>query len=117
PRWHVVGRAIRSPSEEASWAYALSPAFDPREIVVLEGTDPSQAPSETRPGASWANATPADPPEGKEKTPIEVLSDLPASKRLRLRREQPGWLVLTQPWYPGWRARVNGVETPIRPAN
>ena len=32
---------------------------------------------------------------------------------LRAEAEGPGWLVTTQPWYPGWSARVDGQITPV----
>jgi hypothetical protein len=31
--------------------------------------------------------------------------------------DRPGWLVLAEAWYPGWRARVNGKDAPCVPAN
>jgi hypothetical protein len=29
----------------------------------------------------------------------------------------PGWLVLADPWYKGWKAELDGREVPILPAN
>lgn len=34
-----------------------------------------------------------------------------------VRAPAAGWLVVNEAWAPGWRATVNGVETPVRRAN
>lgn len=36
---------------------------------------------------------------------------------LDVRSDQPGYVVLTDAWYPGWKARVNDVSTEIFRAN
>jgi hypothetical protein len=89
-RWHAVGKAIAAGSEEEAFARTLHPALDVATVVVLEGADTADV---------RASADVSD-----EDSPIEVLSDLPAATRLRVTRRQPGWVVLTQPWYPGWVA-------------
>jgi uncharacterized membrane protein YfhO len=49
--------------------------------------------------------------------PVEILREINGHLVLQTTRSEPGWLVLAQPWYPGWKARVNGVEVPIVRAN
>ncbi|HTF87746.1 MAG TPA: YfhO family protein [Planctomycetota bacterium] len=100
--WYVVSKSLSVRSEEDAWQRTLHPAIDPALTVVLERDEPDPA--------NVAQA--AD-----EETKIEVEQDFPSSKRLRFTRKGAGWLVLTQPWYPGWRARVNGVDQPIVRAN
>jgi uncharacterized membrane protein YfhO len=41
----------------------------------------------------------------------------PGSLVFRVRSEQTGWLLLSDTWYPGWRAFVDGVEAPTYRAN
>jgi hypothetical protein len=36
---------------------------------------------------------------------------------IRVEDGPPGWLVLTDVWYPGWTCTVNGIETPIHRAD
>jgi hypothetical protein len=49
--------------------------------------------------------------------PPQVLERTPTRSRLRVSRLAPSWLVWNQAYFPGWKARLNGKETPIRRAN
>ncbi|MFN8459859.1 MAG: YfhO family protein, partial [Anaerolineae bacterium] len=31
--------------------------------------------------------------------------------------DQPGWLVVSELWYPGWQAQVNGAPQPVERVN
>jgi hypothetical protein len=57
--------------------------------------------------------------DGKRQTgtPIQVLVDEPGETRLQVKNDVPGYLVLDRTNFPGWRATVNGVETPVLRAN
>ena len=76
------------------------PAFDPARTVVIEDLIFNQGTNE-----AVANE------------PVEVTMRDDRSVHLRTSRARPGWLVTSQPWYPGWHATVNGVEKPIGRAN
>ncbi len=54
---------------------------------------------------------------GRVRHSIEDFRRTPASLSLVVYSDEPGLLVLTESMYPGWRARVNGVEVPIFAAN
>jgi hypothetical protein len=56
------------------------------------------------------------PAEPGGSTP-ELLEQSPTRYRMRIRRENPGWLVISQARYPGWKARIGGVEVPLLRAN
>jgi hypothetical protein len=47
--------------------------------------------------------------------PTPVQPDVVAAERwhARVSLSQPGYLLQREAWYPGWRARVDGVETPM----
>jgi hypothetical protein len=48
---------------------------------------------------------------------VEILAYRPKQVRLQVETNTTGWLVLTDLYYPGWRAEINGRETPIQPTN
>jgi len=78
--------------------------FDPRREVVIV----------RQPGASAPTGTPAGE---RLIAPVEVVNYAPQEVRLRVDAPQSCWLVLSDTYYPGWRATVNGVETAIHRAN
>ena|GEM_PF-3784772 len=49
--------------------------------------------------------------------PATIVSYQPHHVVIRLLADRPGWLVLTDSYYPGWHAAVNGRRTPISIAN
>src|SRR5262249_13838114 len=71
--------------------------FDPRRQVVIPG----------------AASTP--PSAGKFELEHENADSLGATYRARC--DAPAYLVLAQPHYPGWKARVNGMEVELLRAN
>jgi hypothetical protein len=103
PRYHTVSRAYVAPDEDAAWNAVLRKGFSAAQWVVLEHVDAS------------LQRLPDEAPDANE--PVEVQSEDHESIRLKTTRKEAGWLVYAQPWYPGWKARVNGVETPIVRAN
>jgi uncharacterized membrane protein YfhO len=46
-----------------------------------------------------------------------LISDRANYVRFNLSAEGDGFLVLSDVWYPGWKARVDGMDTPILRAN
>ncbi len=62
----------------------------------------------------WAGSLPVQPPVT---TRSEITSF--AAERIVVRTESPhpGLLVVAEPWYPGWEARVDGRPAPCGPAN
>jgi uncharacterized membrane protein YfhO len=45
--------------------------------------------------------------------PVTPEVDQPERFVARVAMPQPGYLLQREAWYPGWRARVDGVETPL----
>jgi hypothetical protein len=70
--------------------------LDPRAEVVLAGcaTPPASGP------ASAASS-------------VQMRADEPARLRITTAADAPAWLVVTDTWFPGWRARLDGREAPL----
>ncbi len=98
PRALVVHRAIAAPDHESAYAALHAPDFDPATMAVVEGGD----------------ALDITPP-GQASIRFEAFS----ANQIRLRVDTPAdaYLVLSEVWYPGWRAEVDGVSVPVLRAN
>lgn len=94
PRARLVGTATVV-ADAAVVPYMLSSSFDPENEVVL----------------SEALATPlaGRAIEGS----VEWLERGPNRQRLRIEADGPALLALADNWFSGWRARVDGVDTPV----
>jgi hypothetical protein len=101
PRAHLVHEVAWATSEEESLRLVTSAAFDPAQTVVVESPDlPRVEP--TDPGASES---------------VRIVRDEPERVTLQARVASAAVLVLTDTFFPGWIARIDGVETAILPAN
>jgi hypothetical protein len=93
PRSLVVFGATRVANDSAALDRMAGADFDSNREVVLQ--------------------TSASP--GFSSEPLTVVPDQVGAERWRARVSltQPGYLLQREAWYPGWRARVDGVETPV----
>ena len=98
PRAFVVHRAHPVGNEEEALAQMQAPEFDPSREIVVEGGAGLEA-----------------PPDGPE--PARVLSYEPERVEIEVDLDRPGYLVLTDANYPGWRARVDGEKAEILTAD
>ena len=101
----VVFRARVVEDEKARLEILLDPDFDPRAEVLLS----------RRPSASLPQL-PAQVPGGDQAEP-SVLRPGPDRVIIQVKMNQPGYLVLTDSYYPGWRATVDGELTEILAAD
>jgi hypothetical protein len=99
-RVRVVGAARRAVNEDRAGLWMRDPSFDPtREVILMDGPGPPPVTGNELPGhARIARES------GSE---ILIDADAPAN----------GYLVLSDQYYPGWRADIDGVPTPIYRAN
>ncbi len=101
PRARVVGRALWFDDPEEALAQLDAPGFDPRRHVVLEGTSDAPATLDAREVQGRAR----------------IVVDTPERVEIEAKLDAPGFLVLGDSHYPGWRATVDGVEVEILRAN
>ncbi len=97
PRILFIGQTNVVPNHDAAWQAVRADNFDPASIVVLEG--------------------------GQSLNTNPVVSDLAILAydlnrvTISLTTDQPGYLVLSDTYYPGWQAAVDGKPATIERAN
>ena len=95
----VYGSHVAATADEAR-ARIADPSFDPRAEVVFEAPPPVLY-NDSVPHQSIVSI------ESYRLNEIRLTVETPAN----------GYLVLSEVWYPGWRAYVDGVETPVLQAD
>jgi hypothetical protein len=55
--------------------------------------------------------------EDKVASPVNIAYYSPDRIELKTEVTTPGWLVLSEIWYPGWQATVNGTPQPVEKVN
>ncbi len=101
PRAYFVPRARVLPSSEAVLAALEAPGFDPRREVLLEAEAGVELPVRGTGGQGVAR----------------LLVDEPEEVVVEVQAKRPGFLVLTDAFYPGWRAYADGSEIALHRAN
>jgi hypothetical protein len=101
PRAWLVHEAVElgDPTEEIQQLQAEG--FDPTQVVLLRATTDELAPLAPAPGMETATITDAGPNH----------------LTIQVEATAPGYLVLSEVWYPGWQATMGGVATEVRQAN
>ncbi|HEY9282462.1 MAG TPA: YfhO family protein, partial [Pyrinomonadaceae bacterium] len=134
PRAWLVARAEAVDGEEALKLIrgdAGARAFDPRRTVLLEGAagelpvlaradDESRRTVESRPGAGAVNEGAAN--ESSSDAMISngsarVVAYEPAALAIETESARPAVLVVSENFYPGWEATVDGERAPIMRAD
>jgi hypothetical protein len=98
PRAFVVHRAVVAADHEDAWERIQDAGFDPATTVVLEG------------GQSL-DLLPA------EQAQVQVVRYDSSAVELAVDSPAEGYVFLSDPYYPGWQARVDGEPMPILRAN
>jgi hypothetical protein len=101
PRAFLIHRAVVAADDGAALSLMQDETFDPAAQVVLAGDASPDSVRVQSAGESLARVTHYAP----ERVEIEVTA------------ESPGYLVLTDAWYPGWEATVDGEPAPVHRAD
>ncbi|MGE3909347.1 MAG: YfhO family protein [Chloroflexota bacterium] len=101
PRAYLV-QQTQVLDDEAAAARLAEPTFDPRQEAILA---PGEAAAPRVGGTSAAAGT------------VTFTANQPEQIRLAVDSPEDSMLVLSDSWFPGWRATVDGVDVPITRAN
>jgi hypothetical protein len=107
-RAQVVYRSDVAHSPEKALKMALT--ADPRSSVVLEEESASSSPAEA---AELRRAGPPASPATGDRTSAGIIEDTPDRVAVIAELDKPGWLVLRDNWFPGWKAEVDGAPARI----
>ncbi|HEY2382248.1 MAG TPA: YfhO family protein [Terriglobia bacterium] len=95
------------PDEQRELLRLKDPSFDPEKSVILQALPPSLAGAYTQNGV-----TVPDVPNA-----VSIVSGRTNGMDLAVENAQPGVLIVSQTFYPGWLAVVDGEETAVVPAD
>jgi hypothetical protein len=101
PRTFFVHEARVTPSDAQALQWLSDPAFDPSREVVLS----------SEPASPRGTQAPLQATEGLSDT--QVIRYNQEQVLIRSSQKYPGYLVLTDAYYPGWKATVDGTPVPI----
>jgi hypothetical protein len=91
--------------EQDAWQQVWEGNLDFKEKIILEGQGPD---------TNLSALTCQD--SGKD-TRISVLNETPNRLVVQLTSSSPGWFLLSDVWYPGWNAWVDGKRVPVLKAD
>jgi hypothetical protein len=98
PRAWFAPEARTLPDAEAVLAELARPGFDGRRVVLFEAQPGMPAAGPGDPGAAGS---------------VRIRALEPEHVELAVDASGPGWVVLADAHYPGWRAYANGREAPL----
>jgi len=98
PRAFVVHRTVVAADHEDAWAQIHQPGYDPATTVVLEGGNPLAL-------------------DGDFRDSVRVVRYGANSLEMEVETESEGYLFLSDPFYPGWQAEVDGEPAQLLRAN
>lgn len=108
--WKVVS------SDDEALQIMLSSKFDPRTYVVLRRSEGiSEFPDEI--SRLQHSRTTNSGVYDQQKAEINIINSESTSLQLSVSNNQDGYLVFSEPFYPGWKVYVDGKSVPVLRAN
>ena len=119
PRAYFVpgGNAHIFSEPEGAFLHILSRKFDPFADVAIEVVPGRQRQPPWQPRELAGHKSAMMVRGVTHQRSVTITASEPREVQIKARVPAPGYLVLTDTFYPGWRAYVDGVETPIYQAN
>jgi len=107
PRVFFVNQSKSVPDDETALAVMREAGFDPSTTVVLgDGVSPDQASHATTLASASTN-----------EARTELILYEPEHVVATVSAPSDGWLLLSDTWYPGWEATVDGEPAPLQRAD
>ena len=104
PRAWVASTVKRVDDESAALRYMRSDAYQPHSEVIFEDSDARKFGISTTESGDIVNSS---------VTRVNVTEQRPEKLEIEIGPHPPGYLVLSEIYYPGWRAGIDKLETPI----
>lgn len=98
--WVPCAQIVRD--EEQAWELLAGGQIDSERVVILENRTEN-------PSSICSNDT--------QMASISLIDDRPTRIHMQVSALHSGWLVLSDQWYPGWTAQIDGQETSVYRAN
>jgi len=102
PRAFVVHKAQEMFEKEMIWEKLKDPNFDIRNEIIIEKDLPDKLLTSSA---------------ASDQSKVEIMNYQDQLVEIVAEMENPGFLVLLDQYYPGWKAYVNGKETEIYPTD
>lgn len=110
PRAFVVPRARVVASDQRALRGMQEPAFDPVSELIVHADDPPCRTQDLGWTMSSDSAVGSDRAGSVDVTITEYLAERVV---VEVELDEPGYLVLTDAWHPGWRGIVDGERVPV----
>ena len=102
-RWVPCAQSARD--EQDAWQQTWEEGVDFSKTVILESRDLT------------VNSSGPDCQDMRDDIKISLLSETPDRLVIQLSNSSPGWFMLSDAWYPGWNAWVDGKPEPVLKAD
>jgi hypothetical protein len=99
-RAFMVAAPAYAASDDELYARLTDPSFDPLETVLVRLSDPAQSP-------------PLNDGSQPLQARVNVLHDEPGRISLGVETRASGFLVVSEAYFPGWQARIDGQPAPV----